>query len=77
MKVISKLPKANGIIGVREIIKGIEAGKIKNVVIAKNCPEFLKEKIPSNVKIEIFNGDQKQLGTALGKPFPVAMVGYK
>ena len=63
-------------IGVREIGKAIKNGKVKKVVVAKNCPQNLIEKLGS-VKVEIFDGDQTQLGTKLGKPFPVAMVGFK
>jgi large subunit ribosomal protein L30e len=63
-------------IGFKEISKGIKSGKIKKVVIAKNCPENLVQKL-GGVKVETFDGDQVQLGTKLGKPFPVAMVGFK
>ena len=75
MTLLRELPKDSGVIGVREIVKDINSGKIKRVIVAKNCPEFLKDKI--KVKIEIFDGDQQQLGTKLGKPFPVAMIGYQ
>lgn len=63
------------VIGAREISKGVKSGVVKKVVVAKNCPKHLIEKL-GNVKVEIFNGDQTQLGTKLGKPFPVAMVGF-
>lgn len=67
-------------IGTREIIKEIESGKIKRVVLASNSPEFIKNKINEiakkyEIKIE-FDGDEKQLGISVGKPFPVACVGY-
>ena len=63
-------------LGFREIVKAIKAGKVKKVVVAKNCPKGMVEKL-GNVQIEIFEGDQTQLGTKLGKPFPVAMAGFK
>lgn len=63
-------------IGFKEIQKAIKAGKVKKVVVAKNCPAKLKSKL-GNVTIEVFEGDQNQLGTKLGKPFPVAMAGLK
>jgi len=76
-KTLTKLPAKTGIIGPREIAKAIEAGKVKTVVAAKNCPLDLIEKMKSKkVKVEIFEGDQKELGTKLGKPFHVAIVGY-
>ncbi len=65
---------AGEIIGAKEINKAIKAGKVKKVVVAKNCPKALIEKL-GNIKVEVFEGDQSQLGTKLGKPFPVAMVG--
>jgi ribosomal protein L30E len=80
MDVISRLPEKSGTIGAREIAKGIKAGKIKHIVIASNCPDFLLARLnefKSNVKIEAFGDDEAQLGTKLGKPFPVAMVGYE
>lgn len=64
------------IIGAKEISRGIKSGTVKKVVVAKNCPKKLLSKL-SDVKLETFNGDQVQLGTKLGKPFPVAMVGFK
>jgi large subunit ribosomal protein L30e len=63
-------------LGFREIVKAIKAGKVKKVVVAKNCPKNMVEKL-GNVHIETFDGDQIQLGTKLGKPFPVAMAGFK
>ena len=33
------------VIGTREIIKSVKEGKIGSVMIAKNCPDFLKKKI--------------------------------
>lgn len=77
MATITKLPAKAGIIGPREISKAIDAGKVKTVIAAKNCPSELLEKMKSrNVKVEVFEGDQKELGTKLGKPFHVAIVGY-
>ncbi|MBI3190218.1 ribosomal L7Ae/L30e/S12e/Gadd45 family protein [archaeon] len=79
METISKLPdKKEFTIGTREIIKDIETGKVKKVVVASNCPDFLLAKISGkNIVIERFEEDEKQLGTRLGKPFPIAMVGYE
>ena len=63
-------------IGAKEVNEAIKAGRVKKVIVAKNCPQQLIKKL-GNVKVEIFDGDQMQLGTKLGKPFPVAMVGFK
>lgn len=77
MNLISQLPAKKGVIGTREIAKAISTGKVNHVVIANNCPDFLLSKIQNEkVLMERFDGNQKQLGTKLGKPFAVAMVGY-
>ena len=65
-------------IGIREIKKGIEKGTVKKVLVASNCPQNLIDQLKKlNVTIEEFDGDQENLGTKIGKPFPVAMVGLK
>jgi len=75
---ITKLPEKKGIIGVKEIVKAIDNGKVKIVIVANNCPGFLIDKIKGKgVNIDVFDGDEERLGTALGKPFPIAMVGYE
>lgn len=64
------------VIGTKEILKAIKAGKIESVMMAANCPDFLAEKIKSTgTQIEDFSGDQQQLGNRVGKPFPIAMAG--
>lgn len=79
MEMISKLPEKKGIVGAREIAKAAKAGKVKHVIIATNCPDFLLSRINElkEIKIEKFEGDETQLGTKLGKSFPVAMVGFE
>jgi large subunit ribosomal protein L30e len=78
METTTKLPDQKGLIGAREIAKAFKAGKIKKVVVANNCPEELIKKLEGErVYMEMFSGNQKELGTKLGKPFPVAMVGYE
>jgi len=72
---ITKLPDKKGVIGTKEILAGIKSGKVRHVIVAQNCPDFLIKKI-EKVKIDTFEGNQRDLGTKLGKPFAVAMVGY-
>lgn len=76
MKKIDKLPPGGGTIGVHEIQKGIKSGDVKRVIVANNCPDWLIEKV-KDAQFEQFNGNERELGTALGKPFAIAMVGYK
>ena len=77
METITSLPKKKAMIGFRAISKAIKAGKVKSVVAAKNCPTSLLEKLPKNIDVKIFDGNQSELGTKIGKPFAVAMVGYE
>lgn len=67
-------------IGEKEILKAIESGSAEKVVIAKNAPERIMKKLSEaakkkNIEVEI-NGDETQLATSLGKPFPVSSVAY-
>ncbi len=65
-------------IGQREIVKAIKTGELRKVLVAKNCPSFLLDKLKNlDVEIKQFEGNQRDLGTHLGKPFPVAMAGYE
>lgn len=78
MDTITKLPEKKGVIGTREVGKAIAAGTVRHVVVAGNCPDHLLAKVSlGGVRIERFDGDQRQLGTKLGKPFAVALVGYE
>ena len=64
------------VIGTREIIKNIKSGKVKSVIAASNCPDFIKEKVKkAGMQVQEFKGNQIQLGTKLGKPFPIAVAG--
>lgn len=82
METIEKLPEQKAVIGTREIIKAAKAGKVKLVVIASNCPQFLVDRVLSStagiaIQVKKISGDQADLGTRLGKPFAVAMAGYQ
>ncbi|MBI4018912.1 MAG: ribosomal L7Ae/L30e/S12e/Gadd45 family protein [Candidatus Aenigmarchaeota archaeon] len=76
METISKLPEKKAVIGTREIIKAIATGKVKEVIVANNCPQDLVNKL-GNTQVHIFEGNERELATKLGKPFPVAMAGFE
>lgn len=82
IKTIDKIPSGSGIIGAREIQKGIANGSVNHIIIASNCPDWLINKITadgkaSTTKIEKFSGNERELGTLLGKSFAIAMAGFK
>lgn len=67
-------------IGTREILKDIEKGIVEKVILASNAPEQIRQAVNSaaekkKVPVES-NGDEVQLATSIGKPFPVASVAY-
>ncbi len=74
-----QLPEGEAIIGWKETYKKAKKGEIDTVVIAKHCPEKIVNKFKElkNVKIEFLDVTQEQLGTMLGKPFYVAVAGFK
>jgi large subunit ribosomal protein L30e len=78
LETTTRLPSGKAVIGIREIVKSIKAGKSKKVIFASNCPTEIVNKVAEagNVKMEKFEGDAKELGTKLGKPFPVSMAAF-
>lgn len=76
------LKSKNIVIGYRDSIKFIKVNAPKLIVISNNLPQSLRKEIEqnaqvSNMKVEIFNGDSKQLGIFCGKPFPVSTLVIK
>lgn len=78
VETITKLPDKKGIVGAKEIAKAAKSGKVKHIIVASNCPQPLIERVEGlGVKVDRFDGDQAMLGTKLGKPFSVSMVGFE
>jgi len=78
----SALKSGKVIIGYEESIKFIKISAPKLIVIAKNAPEKIKNEIEYNakiakIKVEIFDGNSKELGVICGKPFPVTALTIK
>lgn len=68
------------IIGAKRTIKFIMNGKVRKVVIARNCPEYLRNRLLYyskiyNIDVEEFDGDNKELGIFCGKPFSISVLG--
>lgn len=80
---IQSAVKSNkAILGYREAVKTIKSGEAKIVIVANNIPDRMDAEIKHNAKIaeaklEVFDGGSKDLGTACGKPFPVAVMVIK
>ncbi len=81
-KIKEAIKKGKVILGFRESLKAIKNGKAKEIVIAENIPENLREVIEYNakigkIKIEVFNGSSVELGRLCGRPFPVSTLVIK
>ncbi|ADM28048.1 LSU ribosomal protein L30E [Ignisphaera aggregans DSM 17230] len=68
------------VIGSKNTIKLLKLGALKYVVISSNVPENIRQDIEyysklSNIPIIVFPGTNRELGTVLGKPFSVAVMG--
>lgn len=67
-------------IGLNETMKKVKLGQLKFIVIASNAPENVRKDVVyyaklSNIPIIEFPGSNKDLGTLIGKPFSVALIG--
>jgi large subunit ribosomal protein L30e len=60
-------------IGSRRTIKALKKGEVRAVVVSKNCPEEILQKIKGfNVPVLVFDGTNMQLGEFCRKPFSIA-----
>ncbi|MEM5875308.1 MAG: ribosomal L7Ae/L30e/S12e/Gadd45 family protein [Candidatus Aenigmatarchaeota archaeon] len=71
--------KENKIVyGYRKVLKFIRNNKVETVILSNNAPEKVKRMIMnSNVKVEIFEGGSKEMGTICGKPYPISVIAIK
>jgi large subunit ribosomal protein L30e len=76
------LKAKKAILGYRQAIKFIKIDEPKLIVIAKNIPESMKKEIEHNTKVsnillEVFGGNSKELGVVCGKPYPISAIAIK
>jgi len=66
------------VVGYRRSLKYIRNNVPEVVILAKNAPENIKKVIlNSNVKVVIFDGSSKDLGTICGRPHPITTIVIK
>ncbi|RZN15010.1 MAG: 50S ribosomal protein L30e [Methanosarcinales archaeon] len=65
------IKKCKVVIGAKQVIKNVDSGLAKIVVVASTCPPKLKSKINIDDLIE-YDGNGVELGTACGKPFSIS-----
>lgn len=79
----SAVKGGRAVIGYRNSVKTVKLGKgASMVIIANNIPANMDAEMKHNAKaagltIHVFDGSSKDLGTACGKPFPVAAMVIK
>jgi len=78
----SAVKSERAVLGYRESMKLIKTGSAEKVIVASNIPKDMDAEIRHNAKsgelqVETFDGSSKDLGTACGKPFPVAVMAIK
>ncbi|MCD6403784.1 hypothetical protein DRN62_00160 [Nanoarchaeota archaeon] len=81
-EVKSALEKGKLLIGFNSVRKGLMAGKVKKVILAKNCPLEIRERMLhygeiGGVPVEVFRGDSTSLGVLCKKSFNVLVVGIR
>ncbi|WP_456371120.1 50S ribosomal protein L30e [Geoglobus sp.] len=60
-------------VGSKRTIKAVRDGKAKLVIVARNCPEEVLEKLRQyDVRVITYDGTNMELGAICGKPFSVA-----
>ena len=77
---MKKLAEVKKIIGLDLTLKKLHSGKIKEIVIASNCPEDIEDKVNSAAKlykipIDKIDEDNQRLGVLCKKTFNVSVVG--
>lgn len=77
-EVRAAIKAGKAIVGFRKSVKYLKLKKPKMLIVAKNIPERMKERIETcGVKMVIYEGDSKKLGRVCGKPYPVSTVTLK
>jgi len=70
------------VIGTNTVLKGLKTSKLSKVLIAKNCPEIVKNRVLQYAKLQEvevieLEWDNEALGSACRKPFTINVVGVK
>lgn len=68
------------LLGERETLKALRNKGIKLAVVAKNCPQDLRDDLEkfgkmTDVSVYEFNGTSLELGAICGKPYVISMLG--
>jgi len=67
------------VIGMKETLKAIYHKKIMGLIIAKNIPKDIFDKLYyyaklASIPVYVYEGSSKELGTLCGKKFPISSI---
>ncbi len=67
------------VIGAKRSLDAIRLGKAKGVVLATKLPKYIEDDVLyyaklSGIKVIRFPGSSYELGTVVGKPFPITTI---
>jgi large subunit ribosomal protein L30e len=70
------------VLGYKESLQLIRTGSSKMAVVANNAPEPRMAELAhdakvSGVRLEVFDGDSRELGLICGRPFPVLVLAIR
>lgn len=61
-------------IGSNQALSAVDSAQAKAVVLAKNCPDTVRDQITGRVPVIEYPGMSVDLGTLCGKPFAIAAI---
>jgi len=67
------------VVGAKRSLDAIRLGKARGVVLATKLPKYIEDDVLyyaklSGIKVIRFPGSSYELGTAVGKPFPITTI---
>jgi len=76
------LKSGDAILGYNKSLEFMKNGSPKLAVVANNAPDDRMKELAHNakvasIKMEVFDGDSKELGVVCGKPFPILVLVIK
>jgi large subunit ribosomal protein L30e len=78
----SSLKAGNVVLGYNQSLDLIKKGQSETVIVANNAPADRMRALQivangKSAKVELFEGDSKELGVICGKPFPIMVLVIK
>jgi large subunit ribosomal protein L30e len=70
------IDSGNVLLGAKETARALKNNKVKLVIVASNCKKSYRMEINKYPKVPIyeFKGNNLELGSACGKPFPISTI---